>query len=140
MRHEHALATLLAKEAKADVLSAPLTGTSVQYVNELGSTMTISFNADGTVTGTYTSLVSGGSGTVSGPLSGWYQGYVLAWSVQWPSNPPSITSWVGAFVQNASGSYNLDTMWLLVSQSANPGNASEFWSAVNTGSDLFQPQ
>jgi len=141
MRHEHVLAQLLSNPPVAETVptaAKSLAGSQATYVNELGSTMSLTFNADLTLTGTYTSNVSGGGGSVTGPIVGWYNGFVIAWSVLWPSNPPSMTSWVGAFVTGSQG-YNIDTMWLLVSQAPQPGNPMDFWNEVNTGSDLFQP-
>ena len=107
------------------------------FVNELGSIVRLNFNPGNSLTGTYTSNV-GPHGPITGELIGWFSGSVLAWSVRWPTDPPAITSWVGAFVIGSSQE-DIDTMWLLVSTAPNPGDPREFWSQVNTGSDFFKP-
>ena len=142
MNHELLISNLMSNPKAVTLDETELTqlaGSSVTYTNELGSTATFTFNTNYTVTGTYTSAVSGGGASVSGPITGRFNGYVISFSVLWPSTPPSITSWVGAYIRNAQGNYDIDTMWLLVSQTQNPGDPSTFWSQVNTGSDLFTP-
>ena len=141
MRQEHAL--LRAETAGASVKPAtsfkPALGSTVTYVNELGSTAAFTFGNNGSVSGTYTSTVSGGGGTVTGPITGWNSGDVIAWSVMWSTRTPAVTSWTGAFVQQ-NGTWCIDSLWYLSTQTANPGDPSQFWSAINAGSDFFTQQ
>ncbi|GAA0662688.1 hypothetical protein FHT00_001363 [Sphingomonas insulae] len=93
MQHEKALAlTLAGGHEDADPAASPLLDSGNTWVNELGSTATFTFGANGMLSGTYTSKVSGGGGTISGAITGYYKGYTIAWSVLWPTNPPAITS------------------------------------------------
>lgn len=140
MRHEQALAFALAGERQGLASAeSPLAGASATWVNELGSTAAFTFGPNGTLTGTYTSKVSSGGGSISGPISGWYAGNTIAWSVAWPTNPPAITSWTGEAVSTGSG-YAIETLWYMVTQTANPGDPSQFWTAVHAGADTFTPQ
>jgi len=140
MLHEQALAIALATEEAGDAaIDSPLAGASIVYVNELGSTAAFTFGASGVLTGTYTSTVSSGGGTISGAITGWYRGYAIAWSVAWPTNPPAITSWTGEAI-NSSGSGSIETLWYMVTQTPNPGDPTQFWTAVNAGADTFTAQ
>jgi hypothetical protein len=137
MLHEQALTTATANSTTgADWTASALTGTSVTYVNELGSTMKLQFGNNGVVTGTYTSKVSSGGGTISGPVAGWYQGLMIGWSVMWPTNPPALTVWVGEFIVP---SYKIETLWYMGTQTATPGAPDQFWTAINAGADTFTP-
>ncbi|MEH3160331.1 MAG: avidin/streptavidin family protein [Sphingomonas taxi] len=140
MKHEQALALALAGgEQGFAPASSPLIDASATWVNELGSTAQFNFGAGGVLTGTYTSNVSTGGGSISGPITGWYSQNAIAWSVAWPTNPPAITSWTGEAVRAASG-YVIETLWYMVTQTANPGDPTQFWTAVNAGADTFTPQ
>jgi len=143
MKHEHILTQVIERAAKsgADALASPFTvGASQNWFNELGSVASFTYNTGGVLTGSYTSKVSTGGGTITGPLTGWYSGYVISWIVMWPTNPPTMTAWVGDYINVPGGGYNIETMWYLVSQTATPGDPTQFWTAVNAGSDLFLPQ
>lgn len=143
MLHEQALALAIGANentalsvATDDVFLVDTTGT---FVNQLGSTATLNFGANGQLTGTYTSNVSSGGGTISGPITGWYDGWTIAWSVNWPTKTPAITSWTGQYIQNGSA-FTIQTLWYMVTQTANPGDPTQFWTAVNAGTDTFTPQ
>lgn len=139
MRHEHALAHLETAVPAGDKASAAtLDGTNLTFVNELGSTAAFAFNG-GAISGTYTSKVSSGGGTISGPITGWYNGYVIAWSVVWPTATPAATSWTGALTQSG-GDLGIETLWYLSTQTSHPGDPTQFWNAINAGADTFTQQ
>lgn len=139
MLHEHALAPIALAAAEPLTTTGALLGSSTIFVNALGSTASFTFASDGSITGTFTSQVSSGGGTVTGPITGWYNGYTIAWSVTWPTTTPAITSWTGAVIQSG-GTLQLDTLWYLSTQTPNPGDPAQFWNAMNAGADLFTQQ
>jgi hypothetical protein len=134
MKHENALGLMLAHATHGHAASAsPRAGTSFVYKNELGSTASFSLDGNNSLSGTYTSVVSGGGQPVSGPITGWVNGYAITWSVLWPTNPPTLTSWIGEFLTNGT----IETLWYLVGQTATPGDPTQFWTAINAGTDTF---
>lgn len=140
MRHEQALDLAMAPVGgRAEAAGPSLADVAVTWVNELGSTAAFTFGAGGAVTGTYTSPVSSGGGTVSGPIAGWCDGYVIAWTVLWPTNPPATTAWVGEAVRGPAGTV-IETLWHLVTQTPTPGDPTQFWTAIHAGADTFTPQ
>ena len=137
MLHENALAIANATDRSELPIDAVLAaGATVTYVNELGSTAAFTVGVGGTLSGTYTSAVSGGGTAVSGPITGFVDGYAIAWSVSWP-NAPAITSWTGAFIQSGTG-FQIETLWYMATQSSS--SATPFWTAVNAGADTFSLQ
>lgn len=136
MNHEQALSHLHGAKSTVQAKSAAtsLVGTTVSYRNELGSVAQITFNSDGSLSGKYTSAVSSGGSSITGPLTGWYSGDVISFSVLWPSNVPSISTWAGELVAQNS-SYVIETLWYLAAQTG----TGQFWTAINAGADTFSP-
>jgi hypothetical protein len=135
MRHENALAAVLAnkKGAKPAVTSPNYSGL---WQNEYLSTVNFVVNGP-SVSGTYTSAVSGGGTPVSGPIVGCLSGDTIAFSVIWPTKQASITSWVGQAVTGPLGTPVLETLWYLVSDISE--DPSQVWTSVYAGADIFTP-
>lgn len=120
--------TLLSHVALA---AGPAVGTSSVWVNQLGSTMTITIASDGSVTGTYVSAVGCGAGT-SFPLAGWYNNLAITFTVNW-QHCDSLTAWTGHWI--ASGSQQqFVTLWYL----AVGGTVA--WDSTVAGADTFTLQ
>ncbi len=102
-------------------------GATYTWVNELGSTMTTSWGADGLITGTYVSLVGCGAGTAR-PLTGWWNNAAVTFTVNW-QECKSLTSWTGNY-----GAGKITTLWLLT-LSGPPQ-----WNSINAGADTFTLQ
>ncbi|AJY30941.1 avidin family protein [Burkholderia thailandensis 34] len=135
--------SLLANSAYAANCQNPL-GT---WLNELGSTMTISTysSSSGAISGAYKSP-SGTSGQTF-PLSGWFyapssaspgldQVTLFTFSVNW--NTPqaqynSITTWSGT-CRTTNGSPTIQALWYYTNAF---GQYS--WKHTNAGQDVFQP-
>lgn len=111
------------------------------WYNELGSTMSITANSDGSLSGTYCSAV--GDARYEYSLSGRYDtapasgGLSAGWTVAWLNsygNAHSTTSWTGQYQTDPnSGNEEIYTFWFLVSESP----PSQDWSATNVGQDTF---
>jgi hypothetical protein len=103
------------------------------WTNELGSTLVLQDQGNGTLTGTYASAVGGPAGQQF-PLVGSYTipqaGPVsLAWTVAW-KGWDSTTSWCGLLFDGG----DMTTTWILTSTiSQNEG----WWQSMNVGMDLF---
>ena len=110
--------------------------TSSTWKNQLGSTMELNFNDDGTLNGTYTTGV--GAATTSEPLVGtWLSGeesilvgFSVAWRHNKPGYPASLTSWTGV-IQPAG---HLKTTWILVSDLPDY----DAWKNTNINQDFFK--
>ena len=105
------------------------------WTNELGSTLVLVDNGNGTVSGTYTTAVGGPAGQPF-PLTGSYDtsspvpvpiGWSVAWTA-WGSN----TTWCGLLFDDVNGT--LTATWILASTiTANEG----WWQSMNVGMDTF---
>jgi hypothetical protein len=136
MKHEQALSAASAKKKIVPAAGAPPSFAGV-WKNEYGSTATFTINGS-TVSGTYTSQVSGGSGSISGPISGQVSGDTIAFMVVWPTATPSITAWVGQLVVDpTSGAKTLETLWYLITDISE--DPTQVWQSVLTGADYFAP-
>ncbi len=97
------------------------------WVNELGSTMTTSWGADGLITGTYVTAVGCGAGTVR-PLTGWWNNAAMTFTVNW-QECNSLTSWTGNYTAGT-----IATLWQLT-VSGPPK-----WNSITAGADTFTLQ
>jgi Avidin family len=88
MKHGKALARSVTRTTAAPNFGG-------RWINELNSKMTLKVQGV-KISGTYTSAVSGGGGSVSGKLSGYVNGNMISFVVNWPS---SITAWVMSRIQ-----------------------------------------
>jgi hypothetical protein len=98
------------------------------WINELGSTMTLSQSGD-RLEGTYESKVSTGGGTTSGDLLGYADGSLIATVVHW-RDYQAITAWVG---QLDADEVTINTLW----QMTKTVDAGDQWASINAGADAF---
>jgi len=142
MKHETLLSRVLANPAAGEALANAVSGTgaapdfSGHWVNELHSSMDLTIHGT-SVSGRYTSAVSGEGGTVSGPITGYLAGDVIAFSVLWPGTTPSITSWVGQLVTE-NGAQTLDTLWHLILSVPDAQDPNSIWTTIHSGADSFK--
>ncbi len=106
------------------------------WYNELGSTLTIVDNGNGTLSGTYVSGVGAPAGK-SFPLVGSYDpsaplpvplGFSVAWD-GWSSN----TTWCGLLFEGGA----IVTTWILASTINTTTEG--WWQSMNVGMDNFTP-
>lgn len=136
MHHERVLSAVLAKKRSVAVADVPpnFAGT---WTNEYGSTANFTI-AGSAVSGTYTSQVSGGSGSITGPISGQVSGDTIAFIVVWPTPTPSMTAWVGQLVvDSTSGAQTLEALWYLITDISE--DPTQVWQSVLAGADKFTP-
>jgi hypothetical protein len=106
------------------------------WKNQYGSTADFTVNGS-TVTGTYTSAVSSGGGSISGPILGHATDDIICFSVLWPSKQGSITTWAGQVVDE-SGVEVLKTLWHLVINIDDASEPTGLGSATLAGADVFK--
>jgi hypothetical protein len=128
MKHESALAIGL--NAVAQVPPANFAGT---WINDLKSRMELMISDD-QVVGRYTSAVSGSIGLLRGYITGTISGRAIAYTVNWQNG--AVTSGIGHLV-NRNGEEWLRTLWHLAFCTPNPGDLSELWESVLSGTDRF---
>ena len=82
------------------------------WVNQLGSTMSLTVSGNA-LSGTYASKVSGGgSPTPAKPLTGFKNGDLIAFVVNWETPYNSLTAWVGQHTI-VDGAEVIKTLWHL---------------------------
>ncbi|GAA0731370.1 hypothetical protein Drose_26310 [Dactylosporangium roseum] len=123
-------------ESGAAVAAQSLAGT---WYNELGSSVTLTINSDGTITGTYNSAVGNASGDYR--LAGRYDttapsgaGEAVGWTVAWRNDSRdanSATSWSGQYFPGTPE--RIVTQWLLTSSST----PDQVWASTLVGHDEF---
>ncbi len=134
MKHEDALGAILARN-KAKPAGTPPSFAGV-WQNEYQSTANFTV-AGASVSGTYTSMVSGTGGTISGSITGWVSGDTIAFTVNWPTINPSMTTWVGQIIIGPSSQPILETLWYLVTDISE--DPTQVWQSVLAGADVFTP-
>ncbi|MES2045095.1 MAG: avidin/streptavidin family protein [Pseudomonadota bacterium] len=108
-----------------------------RWVNELGSTMTVTAQApDGHFSGAYTSAVSGTGQQVHGPVQGFVTNDSVGWVVDWTPTFRSTTSWAGKILRDPTGAPMIYTLWNLSRELADP--AEDWWESFLSGSDRFE--
>jgi len=106
------------------------------WTNQLGSKVTFEFHDDGSLTGNYSTAVTGRPGIlISQPLSGRWskgdQGLLVGFTVVWTNSdgtPTSITSWTGQ-----GDSQTISTTWILIRLH----DAKDAWESTITNQDVF---
>lgn len=98
---------------------------TVSYINQSGSTMSVTISDKGAVSGTYTTALGCGVG-VDRPLIGWKNGKAITFAVSF-EECGSITSWVGHIQENG----DISTIWTLA-------RGNEGWDAKLTGTSIFK--
>lgn len=112
------------------------------WVNQNGSTVELTANADGTVSGYYVSRKGRAAAGKRYPLSGRLNEGVIAYQVDWQDdqeNLNSITSFSGRIGRDAAGREVIHTVWVLVRQWEDPERTrpTGLWNAFLTNSDVF---
>ena len=97
------------------------------WVNELGSEMTATIDAAGTISGTYTTAVGCGAGKAR-DLIGYCNGHAVTFSVNW-QECASTSAWSGTYENG-----KINTLWQLV-LAKEPS-----WDSMVTGADTFAQQ
>lgn len=113
--------------------TSPLAG---RWTNDHGSVAEIEVDGE-RISGRYVSAVGASGKTLQGPISGFVRGDIVAFSVLWPSEMRSITSWVGQVVET-NGAPELKTLWHLVVDIPDPDEATGLWATIHTGADTFR--
>lgn len=126
----------VAAAGPAQVIPQGLAGT---WFNELGSTMVLTVDPSGGLSGTYNSAVGNAENEYplvgrfdSAPVSG--NGTALGWAVAWRNsfrNAHSTTTWSGQYFGGANE--HIDTQWLLTSGTT----AADEWKSTLVGRDVF---
>jgi hypothetical protein len=105
------------------------------WQNELGSEMAIKSFDGTTFSGTYTSAVSSGGGSVTGTLAGTVNGDAIGFLVNWGGSISAVTSWSGLLLGDQS-SLLIYSLWHLAST---PSTVEAFWESILAGADIFIP-
>lgn len=105
------------------------------WKNELGSSMSLTVDADGSVTGQYRTAVGAPGNEEEFPLLGFASGDLLSFTVNF-GKYGSLTSWVGQHT-DASGIETIRTLWHLAREVANAEEPEKLWGAVLAGADNF---
>lgn len=99
---------------------------TVHYINQSGSTMSVSISDKGVVSGIYNTALGCGVGTKR-PLKGFKNGTAITFTVSF-EECGSLTSWVGHIQDNG----DISTIWTLA-------RGNEGWDAKLTGTSIFKP-
>jgi hypothetical protein len=123
------------QKAAVEITPEPPPSFAGTWINELGSTATITQNPDNSLTGTYYSPVSIDGGPATGSLSGFVAGDFISFTVNW-TDLNSLTTWAGnATGEDPSNPSGFAALWLLV---ADMGASQQPWAATLAGSDTFK--
>jgi hypothetical protein len=130
MNHEQAVT--IAERTPNAVGPARFDGT---WENQMGSVMSLQVNGTD-VTGTYTSASSGQGhgGPITGPLKGYAKGDLISFLVLWPTG--SQTAWTGQMTDE-EGPDRIETLWHLVTDTAEDDEDLYFWKSTYAGADVF---
>jgi hypothetical protein len=107
---------------------------SGDWVNELGSVMTIADVTSGLITGSYRSSVSQDSDPAAGRLTGIVAGDTLGFAVSWAPRFAAVTAWSGKLLAGPGGEPHIYAVWQLSGPMRNPAS---WWESFLTGADLF---
>ncbi|HWA95396.1 MAG TPA: avidin/streptavidin family protein [Terracidiphilus sp.] len=107
------------------------------WQNELSSEMTITSFDGTTFSGSYTSSVSSGSGSVTGSLLGYVSGDAISFIVNWAPTYSSVTAWSGVLLGNGEDGVFMYTLWQMAST---PEEQQNYWESIQAGADLFWQQ
>lgn len=110
-----------------------LSGTTTHWQNQRGSLLTLNFDGQGHVTGTFTNEAPGScpaSVGVPQPVVGTYDGSVVSFVVDFPKCYAS-TVWNA---QLTDSSQTMDSLWIV---SAN-GSSPDYWNNNYVGHDTFK--
>ena len=125
------LASVSAFAAKSDSVSI---SANTQWVNQLGSTLTITaIDSSGLLSGNYINKAAGyHCQDTAYPVTGWVDGTAITFNTLWINSTEScnsITAWTGFYYNN-----EISTLWQLVKDGATST------SQISSGSDKFTQQ
>lgn len=105
-----------------------------EWKNELDSVMKLHLNNDGTIDGSYYSMVGNVSGTY--PLNGFFNkdSAIMGWTVMWNNgiqNSNSVTTWVSQYFPDKNC---IISTWILRSEVS---DILDEWKSTNVGMDVF---
>lgn len=98
---------------------------TASYINQSGSTMSLTISGKGAVSGTYNTALGCGVG-IQRVLKGFKNGTAITFTVSF-GECGSITSWVGHIQDNG----DISTIWTLA-------RGNEEWDAKLTGTSVFK--
>lgn len=112
------------------------------WINQNGSTVELSVDGSGRLSGWYCSRKGRSASGKRYPLQGRVNGEVLSFQVDWQdadANLGSITSFSGRVGRDAEGRDIIHTVWVLVRQWENEERTrpTGTWNAFLTNSDVF---
>lgn len=132
MLHEKALTVAVASE-NPSVAAAPPNFTGL-WRNQMRSTMDLTIDGRH-VSGVYTSASSDdGPPIASVDLCGFVAGDLISFIAYWPGG--SMTSWVGQMIDDQTAP-RVRTLWHLITEIADPSEASFLWKSTLAGADEF---
>lgn len=107
------------------------------WINEAGSAVALTVEADGSLTGFYQTELGQPDAETRFPLTGWVQGDVIAFSVRF-TGFGSITSWSGQLSEDAEGAF-IRTLWQHTRDIAEEAEAEDLWRSITAGAATFRP-
>ena len=107
------------------------------WINEAGSAVALTVEADGSLTGFYHTELGQPDAETRFPLTGWVQGDVIAFSVRF-TGFGSITSWSGQLSEDAEGAF-IRTLWQHTRDIAEEAEAEDLWRSITAGAAAFRP-
>ena len=108
---------------------------SGKWMNQRGSTMELKQDAQGNLTGDYTTIVGSTGNPFTKPLAGKARGDQLVFYVDWA--PYSMATWAGQLVTERGGKEVLDTVWINNGPIDEANEPNDGWSAARVGGDRF---
>ena len=104
--------------------------------NQRGSSMELSIDDRGRLSGTFRTVVGAPSGQESFPLCGFVQGDLIAFTVNFGVHE-SVTAWAGQHTI-VGGRERIETLWHLAKNIPDADEERSLWAAVLAGADSFE--
>jgi hypothetical protein len=114
-----------------------------RWVNQNGSILWIEEQADGRITGRFTSKKGRSAKGMAYVVQGCVNGELASFAVSFRGddhNLAAITSFSGRFVREADGVERLHTVWILARQYEDEARAkpTQVWNSFITNTDVFE--
>ena len=104
------------------------------WVNELGSVLTIEAVASGVISGAYRSSVSQKNDPTAGRVTGLVAGDCIGFVVNWAPRFTAVTAWSGKLLAAPDGKPCIYSVWQLSGPMRDPAS---WWESFLTGADMF---